>query len=347
MKHRNPAALLRAALAFAGFCACSPQVHTLSQRNPDLFEKESDRFVGRATGPGDEPPKLFVRKREIQVKRLDRPNETGSLFNPDDERNYLFTSQGPLNVGRFLDIRILAGRAEEKPGIAGKKPAGAGSSSGSGSGDALTQELLKALPELTPAAGKEGTALKDFKMKIVHRYDNGDVLAMAERSSQVGDQINQTTVQARIPYDRLAAGDHLTTEDLLDVKFTESRDGEVADRASSGWQDEYALRLSGFDEAKSKYAQEVDDKHKQLDEARGKLETQIKSFGNERAQMTKQREEILKKSAEQTSKAKEMEDQLKAKDGKIEDQTKTIEDQTNEIKKLEEKPGDKKEATNG
>ena len=329
--------------------ACSPQMHTLSQRNPDLFEKESDRFVGRTTGPNEEAPKLFVRKREIALKKVDRPNETGSLFNPDDERNYLFSSQGPLTVGRFLPIRIVAGHGEQLPGKAGKKPtaAGGGSGSGSGSGDALTQELLKALPELTPAPGKESSALKDFKMKIVHRFDNGDVLAMTERSSQTGDQMSVTTVQARIPYDRLAAGDPLTTEDLLDVKFAESKDGEVLDRASSGWEDEYALRMSGFDEAKSKYAQEVDDKHKQLDEARGKLETQIKTFGNERVQVAKQREDLQKKSVAQDAKAKETQDQLKEKEAKIEEQTKTIEGQTEELKKLEEKPGDKKDATHG
>lgn len=328
--------------------SCNPSMHTVSQRNPDLFEKESDHFVGRSAPSGEEAPKLYVKKQTVTLKKADRPNETGSLFNPEDERNYLFASSGPLNVGRFLDVRVVVNRADDK--AKAKKPpsqAGSGSGSGSGSGDELTQELLKSLPELTPAAGEEKTAIKNLKMKIVHRFDNGDVLATAERTSQRGDQVNLSTVQARIPYDRLSAGDQLTTEDLLDVKFVESKDGELADRASSGWQDDYALRLSGFDETKTKAEQDFDDRKKLLDESRGKLEAQIKTFGAERAQVAKQREETAKKAAEQAEKAKEYDDKLKEQGDKIEEQTKTIEEQTEEIKKLEEKPADKKEAANG
>lgn len=335
-----------ALLVFATF-GCMQQLHKISERNPDLFEKESDRFMGHGQPPPSTAPELFVRKQAIAIKKVERPNETGSLFNPDDERNYLFTSTGPFNIGRFLTIKLMSNRDDGAGGKIGKTGGkgggtGAGAASGSGSeGDALEQELLKALPELTPANKGDPSLVKAFKMKIVHRYDNGDVLAMTERTSGFGDQVHDTMVQARIPYDRLAAGDQLTTDDLLDVKFNESRDGEIADRASSGWEDEYSLRLSGFDEAKSRDALELEDKKHQLADAKDKLQTQIKTFGAERASVAKQRADLLKKQQDQEEKQKSDEEKLKEQQGKIEEQTKTIDEQTNQIKDLEEKPGDK------
>src|SRR4051812_23554818 len=93
---RLPLAAWLASGTCALFSACMPTVTNISTRNPDLFEKESDRLDahGRAGGL-PEQPEIFVRKRRIELKREDQPNETGSLFNPDDERNYLFTSSGP------------------------------------------------------------------------------------------------------------------------------------------------------------------------------------------------------------------------------------------------------------
>ena len=353
--HENTAkatALWAIFLALA-LMSCMPPMHKISQRNPDLFEKESDRFVGRSQAPASAAPELFVRKKEIAIKKIDRPNETGSLFNPDDERNYLFTSTGPFNLGRFLTIKLASNRdgdgakGAKGPGAGKGGGQGSGSGSGSGDGDALEQELLKALPELAPAAKGDPTLVKSFKMKIVHRFDNGDILAMAERTSTFGDQVHDTMVQARVPYDRLASGDPLTTEDLIDVKFNESRDGEIADRQSSGWEDEYSLRLSGFDEAKSKDALELEDKKKQLGEAKQKLETQIKTFGAERQQVAKQRADLLKKAAETDEKLKSSDDTIKEQKDKIEEQTKTIDQTTEEIKQLEEKPGDKKDGNKG
>jgi hypothetical protein len=330
--------------------ACVPQLHPISARNPDLFSKETDHLMGGSRGTGEvAPPELFVKQKRIAVAEADRPNETGSLFNPDNERNYLFTPTGPLNVGRFVKIQVVANRQGErkkdgtakgkdkdkdkekdKAGKGAKAGAGKGDGDGKGDGkggDELEAELLKALPDLEPAEKGEIPLLKDFKMQIVHRYENGDVLAMLDRKSQYEDHTNEVTVQARIPYDRLASGDDLTTEDLLDVHMLQSHAGELADRHSSGWEDEYSLRLSGFSEAKSKVAMELEDQRKKLKEADEKAETKIKAFGEERRQFAKQRDELNQKKAAQDAKVLSLEDKVQEQKGTIDNQTEQLKSQ--------------------
>ncbi len=314
--------------------ACAPQTGQISGRNPDLFEKEGQLNSRGRPMPGNALPDMYVKQSEVSIAPVDKPNETGSLFNPDDERNYLFASSGPKTIGRFLDVKVVANRAAPAtPAAAPEAPVGK---------DDAETELLKALPELTPANKGETALVDKFKMKIVHLYPNGDVMAMVSRRSERDDEVSEVTAQARIPFDRLAAGDQLTTADLLDVKFVQSSSGELIDRRSTGWEDEYSLRLSGFDEVKSQMAMELDDKRKQLATAKESLETRIKTFGEERRSVAKQREDLQKKSVETDAKVKTLED-------KVEEQEETIEEQKAEIDEMkpEEKPGDEKEGSNG
>ncbi len=326
------------------FIACAPQVQKYSGRNPDLFEKESDRFEGRSRGGSGQPaPELFVRQKNIAIKNTDKPNETGSLFNPDDERNYLFASQGPLNVGRFLKINIASNRGDKKK-EKDKPKADAKDPKKDENVDAIEKELLSGLPDLTPGKKDSPSLQASFKMRIVHRFENGDVLARMVRRSNNGDTDEGATegaeisAEARIPYDRLASGEELTTDDLLDVKFRESSQGELAERTSSGWEDEYSLRLSGFNEARSKIAMDLKDQQQKLEDGTTKLTDKIKTFGAERRQLAKDREDLVQKKVESEAKVKDME-------SKVEEQQETIKDQEEQIKDLkpEEKPGDAQE----
>lgn len=317
-----------------GVLGCAPQINKISGRNPDLFAKETDKFEGRSRPIGNNTaPDLFVKERQIVIKDIDQANETGSLFNPDDERNFLFASSGPQTVGRYLDVNVVSNRndgAKKDKAGAVKSPEEQKKEDLAKSQDEIQKDLLASLPDLNPAGKDTDPALiKGFKMQIVHRYSNGDVLAMMNRRSTGEDQIQDINIETRIPYDRLASGEPLTTRDLQDVKYRESRDGDISNRTSSGWEDEYSLRLSGFDEAKSKMAQELDDKKKQLDEAAKKLETRIKTFGDERTQLSKQREDMQKKSVDQDEKVKVLEDKVKEQEVIIEDL------------KPQDKPGDK------
>lgn len=336
VRSHNPIILALLALVAS---ACAPRMNSISMRNPDLFEKESDRLAGASRGSAPETaPDMYVKQRRPVIKDQDRPNETGSLFNPDDERNYLFTATGPQNVGRFLTVNVVANRGSASAGALAKADNSASPAKPEGEGDQTEQELLNALPDLTPKTPGDPSLMKTFKMQIVHRYANGDVLARLSRRSLGEDEAAEITAEARIPYDRLASGDPLTTEDLLDVNYVESGEGELIERSSSGWEDEYSLRLSGFKEAKSKMAAELVDQKKQLDDAKEKLETRIKTFGDERRSVAKQRDDLNKKNIETDAKVKDMQDELDSKQETIDEQQKQLEEL-----KPEEKPGDDKE----
>ena len=316
---------LRLLLIALGLAACTPQVAKISERSPDLFEKESDHLQGKSRGVDEAAaPEMYVKQKSTVIKDAALPNETGSLFNPDDERNYLFTPTGPLNVGRFLKVKVVANRQNDKKKDDGKKDAGKDdktAKAGKDGKDDTEDELLKALPDLAPANKGEPALLKSFKMQIAHKYENGDVLAMMTRKTGDGDQAGEIAVQARIPYDRLASGDELTTDDLLDVKLRESKNGEIADRSSSGWEDEYSLRLSGFTEAKSKEAMELADQKKKLEETGEKLATRIKALDEQKKQFTKEKDDMAKKKADEDEKVQQLEDKVKEQQDQIQSLT--------------------------
>jgi hypothetical protein len=338
-------AALAAALVALVFAGCVPELTRASGRNPDLFNKPTDHLEGVSRGNLPEAsPEVFVKQPQIKIKDLREPNASGSLFNVDDERNYLFASSAPAVVGRYLDIAVVynaKGKDEAK-----KKPSGkdkGDKAADAATGDPELDELLKALPELAPPAGTDLTLVRRFKARIMHRYDNGDVLVMLERRSASGEQVNDLNLEARIPYDRLAAGDPLTTEDLQDVRFRETLDQEVVDRASSGWQDEYALRLSGFKEARSQYAQQLEDDRRKLAETEQKLDTRIKALGEEKKNVAKQRDDLAKAKTDHEQKVKSLEDTIKDQKAKIDEQVKALED----LGKPENKPGAKEGESSG
>ncbi len=312
---------------------CLPSIKQISGRNPDLFDKESDKVTGNSRPVGNPPPDLFVKEKKLIIKDVEEENDSGSLFNVDDERNYLFASTGPQTVGRYLDIFVVSNRADaakaSKTGAV-KTPEEQKVEDLAKSQDDIQKELLGSLPDLNPAGTPDDPALlKSFKVRIAHRYLNGDVLAMLSRRSTTDNQIKDVKIETRIPFNRLTSGEPLTTRDLIDVRYHENDAGEITDRTSTGWEDEYSLRLSGFDEAKSKGATDLADKRRKLEDATKKLETRIKSFGEERSQLSKQKEELTAKTGAQDEKVKTLEEKVKEQEGIIEDL------------KPQDKPGDK------
>ena len=309
---------------FTLMTGCMPSVNKISGRNPDLFGKESDKIAGNSRPVGSTSPDLFVKEKKIVIKDVKEENDSGSLFNVEDERNYLFASTGPQTVGRYLDINVVSNRTDGakaggKPGAV-KTPEEQKKEDLAKPQDEIQKELLGSLPDLNPAGTPEDpTLLKSFKMRIAHRYPNGDVLAVMSRRSTSEDQVKDMNIETRIPFNRLASGEPLTTRDLIDVKYHENNDGQIMDRASTGWEDEYSLRLSGFDEAKSKGAIDLADKRKKLEEASKKLETKMKSFGEERNQLSKQKEELTAKAETQQEQVKTLEDKVKEQEAIIQD----------------------------
>lgn len=357
-------------LAFGFGCGCVQRLQQISTRDPGSFDKlESapmDGF-GRSLDEVQTSPEIYVKQKSIRVVPKDPGGDSGSLFQIDDERNYFFTDRG-IRAGSTLNIAIVANTRQaplpstkaltaeasladsakntpKTPKDTPKDPKNTkdSASSPAGKNAALAaagavnggeDDILKSLPQLDPGDRPAGI-LNEFKVEVADVYDNGDALVHFKRRSLRDDQANEIRFSARIPYLRLASGQGLTTRDLAGVEWIESHEGQLTERKSIGWEDEYSARLSGFEEAKSKAALALEEKRKQLKDARDKLENRLHSFSEEREAFAKQREELM---------VKQKDDQTK-----IAELTTTVEEQKQEIEKNkpEDKQGDKNDGKGG
>ncbi len=288
---------------------CQSGMVQTSGRN--VLDKEGSLYVnGRVPGQPTQPPEIFVRKKELQIQPIEKENDSGSLFNLEDERNYLYATRGPVAIGKYIDVQVASRRADAA------NPAAPAANQAANNNDAATNEILNALPELAPAENPENM-LKRIQMRVVERLENGDVVVLARRSSQRGSIGSEISVKARIPYEKLASGEPVTTDHLADVHWVETDNGQLVERYSSNWEDEYTLRLSGFTEAKSKLASELDDKRKQLLDVRKRVETQAKTMGDERRKLAKEREALLKRQSEDATRIQQLEKEKEQQADKI------------------------------
>jgi hypothetical protein len=292
--------------------------NVISHREP-LPVYASQKAGSPAVEPAAEeaPKDLFVRRKELRIRSTDPVNETGSLTDLKDPRAYLFGFDRPLEVGQFIDVKITSNRAEGQASAdAQSSGAGPAAPQADASGDAKTtvkpaeeSALLKALPSLEPAGKNKPVLLKNIKMQILERFDNGDALVMYRRRSLRDGQGAELAVTARLSAEALARSDQIGTIDLADIDWRESINGEIVERKSANWEDEYSLRLSGFDELKSKDALGLEEKREMLKSARDKLENEMKGFSQERAKLAKERATLLEDKTKDQTKITELEQQ--------------------------------------
>jgi hypothetical protein len=282
--------------------ACATRKLVPMSSRADGFEKAKVR----GSLPETKAPKLYTKHEEINIVPIEKPNETGSLFRLDDGRNYLFSSDEPMTVGRQLVIHTVSAR--KMPAKDPKKPA---------DDKEANDELLKAFPELEPSEA-DRPLLDRFTMKVTHRLENGDAVALLTRQSTTEADANTIAIQARIPYQRYISKERLTTDDLVDVEWLEHTNKEMIERRSSGWEDEYTVRLSGFEEAKSRSALALEDKRKALIDIRDQLKTRYKSLNQEREQMSKQRDDLLAKSQKEAAELEETKKKMAEQESELE-----------------------------
>ena len=284
--------------------SCAPQMTKISGRSPDLIEKDKDPIEQADASISNVSPDLYVKEPRISIQPSQGESSNGSLASPDDDRLNLFGDVRPRKVGRHIDVLVRSNEAgaskdtaEKKDGDSAKSEDKNADSQKDKKSDPLEEELLKSLPDLTPAQKESIKLLKQFKMQITHRYPNGDLMARITRSSNNPDSSESFVAEAKIPAERLASGDAITTADLVDVIVTENHGGEVVERRSTIWEDEYSLRLSGFTEAKSRAGLDLEEKRKELGDARDRLEQRIKDFAAEKRQFATQRDQLKKESS--------------------------------------------------
>ena len=257
----------------------------------------------------EKPKDLFIREKDFKIRRKVPLNETGSVTDLNDPRAYLFGFERPVDIGSFIDIKIASNRVDQAAPATDAATAGDKSVDKAAAKGADEAALLKALPNLDPADKNKPVLVKNIKMQILERLDNGDVLVMYRRRSVREGRAAEITVTGRLPAETLSRPDQVNTMDLADIDWRESVAGEVAERKSANWEDEYSLRLSGFDETKSKSAVGLEEKREMLKQARDKLENEMKSFTAERSTMTKERAALLDKKAKDNAKIGDLEKQ--------------------------------------
>lgn len=265
----------------------------VSGRQPDLEEKPTD---------------VYVKRSNTRIEKKAGPSVTGSLFQDGDAANYL-AGEAPLEPGRSILVKVGAKNAANKEGTGGPGAAPGGQPATGEGVPADLDAIIKSLPNLD--AGAANPALvKQFKMTVTRVLDNGDFEAVYKRVSQSGTEANALEIKARIPRDAAVTKGDVSTADLADVSYFESQDGNLMTRDSSEWEDEYTLRMSGFSEARSQAALDLEVKRRQLDDAKKQVQTKLQTMGAERRQVAKERETLAKEKTEIEQRTRQMAEEL-------------------------------------
>lgn len=319
--------------------------HYISQREP--ASPSAPQAIAISEPKDEKPLDLFVRQKDIKIRRKAPANETGSLTDLNDPRAYLFGFERPVEVGMFVDVKVASNRSDAAAAPADASATGSkpeeGVAKDPAAKEVAVEALLKSLPNLEPAPENKPILMKSIKMQVLERFDNGDVLVMHRRRSIREGQGADVTVTARVPAEALARVDNISTLDLADVDWRESFNGDVAERKSANWEDEYSLRLSGFDETKSKDAIGLEEKRNQLKSVRDKLENEMKGFAGERSRLSSERAKLLESKAQDSAKISDLEKQNSELQKKVDELT-----PKEEVKLTgDEKKGDAKDGDTG
>jgi hypothetical protein len=282
---------------------CQSSLVPASKRGIDGLIRNKEPVGHKRPIGSEDRSQLYIAQDELKIEEVDERSTHGSLFHMDDQRNYLFASAKPLQIGSFVNVKVVAVQAAKEEG------AEAAPDQAPEDEDAIVQEMLAMLPQLD-AGDKNPKLVGNLEMKVVDRFKNGDLLVAYKRNSMNGDQGREIHTTARLPYAATLRKEPITTKDLVDVAWKDTLDDSLASRSSTHWQDEYSLRLSGFTEAQSQYAANLSARERKLQEARDRVRNEMVSFGVQRRQMAKEREEWVKKMNENNARMVEIEKEL-------------------------------------
>ncbi|MEI8025461.1 MAG: flagellar basal body L-ring protein FlgH [Pseudomonadota bacterium] len=267
---------------------------------------------------------LLVENRAIDFKK-NEIDSSGSLFQPNNPHTHLFGAKLPLSVGDFVTVKVVPIAQNAEP-----QKSNSNASDSKVVGDALTQELLAAMPNL----GGEETSknvMSEIPMEITSISSTGDLSVKASRTSQVEGNVKYLSVEAVIP--GRIAGDNtaFSTKDLRRIQFHEDGSESVR-RSNDSWLDEYSLRYSGFSETASKNARQLAEDKRRLDDVRTRLDNRIKAFSTERTKMTEERAKIFQDATNKEAKIAEASKKISDREQEIE----TLKSQLQEEQKKRE-----------
>lgn len=316
----------------------------ISQTRPIVYDRpRSVESFGRPlptlAKSRSEKPEYFVKKSDVEIIEQKPNRAAGSLFDLDDDRNRFFISGFIPKIGRYLEVKI------DSPNLVAPKDVSKKGKDKKADeySDPQIQALLDSLPNLTPPEGGEPRFISNIKMKVVDRFKNGDLLLTFQRNSQSERDRHFITIEATVPYHTVMSGGAIKVSDLVNISFIETRGQDVVHRQSSSWEDEYTARLSGYTEARSKVALELEDKRRDIERVRNKLDTRLRSFGKERRKVAQERDALLVDQKKDRAKLSKLSQKVQDQKNKIDEQSKIIKD----LSDPSEKAGDDIDGADG
>ena len=287
----------------------SRMIHPIENKKGDKIPPGLSRVLHK-----ENLDQVVLKKSHIEIVENVEEMEAGSLSNIYNQNNDFFSTRAFPQIGEYLTIKVLNHRGKNNDEKANEDA----------QDEELNQdELLKSIKSLEPPK-LENSLIKEFKMKVVHIYQNGDLLLQYSRNSENENQINMINIKARVPAKAMLNEKPLTTKDLQNIQIVENVKNELVKRTSSSWDDEYTLRMSGFNEAQSKVASEVDSSMKKLKNMRSSFEKKLKTIQNERNMFAKNKQnsdsklnELNQKIIEQKAKIDEQKQLLSQKDQEL------------------------------
>jgi|GEM_PF-1574033 len=295
----------------------------------------ASRPIGK---PANNQDKIYVKEERVAIAP-DPSDETGSLFRHDDKSSYLYSSANRGVAGEFIDVHITwnSDATPPKDQVANDKGAEEVSKEGEAKAGEAEQKILSSLPKLDQPDAKKLIA-KTVKMQVLGRRLNGDLDVGVTRTAQTEAENHSISVRAILPREKAVSGENVSTSDLVAVEWNENAAGETIVRSSTGWVDEYSLRLSGLSEAKSREALALEEKRNQIASSRKQLEQELKALGKQRNDLAAARTEAEKARQESGS-------AVDALTKEVENAKNTIAQQREELDKLQGgASADKKEA---
>lgn len=326
-------AFLILAIAILPLFGCKSGIVAVSQRKVGVKQEGEMVVRSRPIERPAKPPKIYVEEKTTHLERVKEGFVTGSLYRLDDPRNVLMTEVPKGFVDEYLDIAVASHRLPEsvqnsaEDGGDTKNDAGSPKTEGEDNpvteAKRLEETLLKALPNLD--GGKNNPViLKNIKMRVAHRLPNGDALVVMQRTSMNDQESNAVGIRARVPSAVLRQNRQISTNDLQDVDFMESIDGDIVKKHSNSWEDDFTLRLSGFQEARSRHAQILADKKKQIQQVKSQVETGVRNMTAQRVAMAQERLKLKNERARIAQEKQDMQNEIKDREAKIEERNDEI-----------------------
>ncbi len=324
--------------------ACQTGVVPISRREY-LHEKEGKSASLSHRRPIEEEsratPEVFVKRESLALVPKAAKNYTGSLFSLNKAQHLLFVEPPRAQVGDLISVAVRVNRGDKSKSPAAPEasaPAVPPVSAKPGLDKALQEELIAALPKLEPGL-PDPKIPSILKMMVVRELENGDVIVEANRASENDWESQSIRAQGRIPRAIIQGKQEITTLDLSEVQWYESQNGELIERESSQWEDEYTLRFAGFDEARSKMALDLENKRKDMEKVKDRLQERIVSVGKERGKVAEERERVAKLRQEAEVKLGELNRQVSEQDSLIGQQKETIIKQEQLLESLQQGGG--------